>query len=483
MTTSSTRGSPAPRTILGGRYQLLFELASGGMGTVYVGRRLGPSGFQRLVAIKRMHASIAQDPEALAAFQDEARIASLVQHANVVAIHDVEQGGDEPMLVMDYIDGASLAVLLGSLRRSGKRLSRRVGLRILIEALRGLHAAHELTGLDGSPLELVHRDATPHNILLGVDGSVRLTDFGIARAASRTVHTDPGFAKGKYAYMPPEQAFADPLDRRADVFAMGVVAWETLTGRRLFENRTMHEIARGMATGQIPSPSETGAGTPPELDRVVMRALAPWRDDRYATAALFADALDAFARSDGGLVPSSAVADVLELACGAQIRARRERIREVLADGAAAAEESGAAVPAERAGPDEVTAEAGGARGAPAASPRIATPSSLSRDLPGDRRPAPVAPISRRAIGIAAASSAFALVVGLAIGSFATARPAAPPVALRIAPHALRAVAEAKIDAIQARPGGSAIHQRPASPSSRALGARPSSAAPRRAPP
>src|SRR5262245_53623364 len=221
MNTSVPRSaSPREGWIVGGRYELLFELASGGMGAVHVGRRLGAGGFQRLVAIKRMHPSIAQDPESVAAFHDEARIASLVQHANVVAIHDVHQLGDEHLLVMDYIDGVSLATLLGALRAAGKRLSHRGALRIVIDALRGLHAAHELCDRDGRPLELVHRDATPHNILVGTDGCVRLTDFGIARAVARTVHTEPGFAKGKYTYMAPEHAFAEPLDRRADVFTM-----------------------------------------------------------------------------------------------------------------------------------------------------------------------------------------------------------------------------------------------------------------------
>ena len=162
--------SSGPRGSSSRRYERLFELASGGMGTVYVGRRLAPGGFQRLVAIKAMHASFSEDPESVAAFRDEAHLASLVQHANVVAIHDVYEEGGEHLLVMDYVDGPSLATLLGALRGLGKRLTRRVGLRIVHDALRGLDAAHEVVGHDGRPLELVHRDATPHNILLGSDG-------------------------------------------------------------------------------------------------------------------------------------------------------------------------------------------------------------------------------------------------------------------------------------------------------------------------
>ncbi len=538
MTSESSQGSslrratgslPKTRAVLGGRYELLFELASGGMGTVYVGRRLGPSGFQRLVAIKRMHPSIVGDPDSVDAFMDEARIASLVQHANVVAIHDVQRDGEEHLLVMDYIDGASLAVLLGSLRRAGKRISRRVGLRIVCDALRGLHAAHELVGLDGRPLELVHRDATPHNILLGVDGSVRLTDFGIARVATRTVHTDPGFAKGKYAYMAPEQAFAEPLDRRADVFAMGVVAWETLTGRRLFENRTMHEVARGIALGEIRAPSAAGAGTPPELDAIVLRALAPWREHRYATAAAFADALYAFASGEGGLAPSSAVADVLDLACGPLIRERRDRVREVLqstcvrsvrppaqeasrhALAAPAPEETRISLvdrghPANDGGvlarPRIAGAEAlvehrpSGAPaldratptiqdpprslldGVPAATAaRIATPSSLSRDVPAPE--AEPRPIRRRlrVLAIVLATSSLALGLGLALGG--AERP--PPRAGRIAVHTTAAFQRAHLEVVRPVRIGAAPHAG-ALPSPARHAAPPTRAQPPRAP-
>jgi len=312
------------------RYEPLFEIASGGMGTVYVGLRLGVAGFARVVAIKRIRPNIAEDEEANAALNDEAAIASLVQHVNVVAIHDVHERDGEMLLVMDYVEGASLAEVLRKLRAAGKRLSRAVALRIIYDALCGLHAAHELKDHHGRSLELVHRDATPHNILIGTDGCVRLTDFGIARAVERSVQTDPGMAKGKYAYMAPEHAFAEPLDRRADIFAMGVVLWETLTGRRLFQNRTIREVARGTALGQIPAPSHRGADAPPALDAIALKAMAPWKDDRYATAKEFADDIDAFASSVGGLPPATAIADMLDLACGDEIRVRARRLGEVL---------------------------------------------------------------------------------------------------------------------------------------------------------
>lgn len=417
------------------RYETLFEVASGGMGTVYVGRRLGADGFQRLVAIKRMHASIAEDPECAAAFRDEARIASLVQHANVVAIHDVHEDVDGQFLVMEYIDGASLATLMNALRGRRKRLATRVALRIVIDALRGLHAAHELVDHDGRALELVHRDATPHNILIGVDGCVRLTDFGIARAAARTVHTEPGFAKGKYTYMAPEQAFADPVDRRADVFTMGVVLWEALTGQRLFAGRSVREVQKLVAIGDIPAPSKAGADARPELDQMVLRALAPWREDRYSTATEFADALHAYATSVGGLAPPSAVAEVLDIACGDVIRERRARVRRALAaprqdDGASRAPESSRVA-------------------------RIDTPSPASVDVHFDSEPPRSSAIRRAAWPLATAAFALALGVTATLGGVALATREAP-VARRVAYEviarfgAARAAAGARLEGCDA---------------------------------
>lgn len=408
------------------RYELLFELASGGMGTVYVGRRLGAGGFQRVVAIKRMKPAIVEDPLAVSAFHEEARIASLVQHANVVAIHDVHQQGDELFLVMDYVEGVSLAHLLRQLRKLGKRLARDVGLRIVYDALLGLHAAHELCDHEGRSLELVHRDATPHNVLLGTDGSVRLTDFGIARAVARAGHTDPGCAKGKFAYMAPEHAFAEPLDRRADIFAMGVVAWEVLTGRRLFENRTMREVARGAALGKIPRPSERGAACSPALDDLVLRALAPWRDDRYATAMDFANAIDELASAEGGLPPSSAIADVVELVCGDDVRARTQQLREALRDKAPALDSSSTVRRRSRGGSDAPPARA--PRDAhleariptPTAAPARDTTASESSapSSPNAATPRRRAPWGRFAI-IVVGASLWAMAIGVLVGRFA----------------------------------------------------------------
>jgi eukaryotic-like serine/threonine-protein kinase len=290
----------------------------------------------------------------------------------VVALREVIEAEGEYLLVLDYVEGISLATLLGVLSARGERLPLRVTARVVIDALRGLHAAHELLGEDGMPIGLVHRDATPHNILLGADGRVRLTDFGIARAAARAVRTDPGFAKGKFAYMAPEHAFAEPIDRRADVFSMGVVAWEALVCRRLWERRSIREIARGVALGDIAAPSSAGAACAPAVDRAVLRALAPWRDQRWPTAAAFADALYAAALEGGGVAGAAEVADAVDDACGAQLAERRARLAALTSTRPAAP-----ATPT-RAPDREAHTERPGALGRP----RVATPLSTSVDVP-----------------------------------------------------------------------------------------------------
>ena len=226
MATQNEERAGAGAVLVGGRYEVLTQLGSGGMAHVYVGRRHGAQGFQRVVAIKRMRAHLLQDTELTAQFADEARIASLIQHPNVVSIHDVHEENGELFLVMDYIDGASLSELMRELRRRRQRMDVDVALRIAVDTLRGLHAAHELRDYNGTFMNVVHRDATPANILLGRDGSVRITDFGIAKAVVREAETQAGFIKGKFSYMAPEQAADEKLDRRVDVFTVGIVLWE-----------------------------------------------------------------------------------------------------------------------------------------------------------------------------------------------------------------------------------------------------------------
>lgn len=331
---NSTFSGPPSQTIHGatrvGRYELLMELASGGMATVFIGRQRGAGGFERLVAIKRMHPHIGAIPELAASFMDEARIASLIHHPNVVSVHDVHETDGERLLVMDYIDGASLTALIKGARKMDRRLPVPVAIHIIAQALRGLHAAHEQKSLTGIPLDIVHRDATPQNILIGIDGSVRLTDFGIAKASERSAQTTAGNIKGKFRYMAPEQAMGRSLDRRVDIFALGAVLWEMLSGQRFLKGDTDIEIIHNLALGQFEDLHQVAPTISPDLSTLVMSAVASSPDSRWATAEQFADALEYWARSTGNIATATDVAALLQELCGSTIEARRKSLSEIL---------------------------------------------------------------------------------------------------------------------------------------------------------
>ena len=225
-----------PRESVIGRYAIHDEIAAGGMASVFLGRMRGERGFCRTVAIKRLHPQLARDPDFVSMFLDEARLAARIQHRNVVAPLDVVTVDDrELLLVMEYIHGEALSRLIGSCRRSGTRIPAAIAVGVVTGVLHGLHAAHEAKSETGRPLDIVHRDVSPQNIMVGVDGVARVLDFGIAKASLRADITQAGVAKGKLSYMSPEQIRCEPLDRRSDVFAAAVVLWEMLALMRLFQ--------------------------------------------------------------------------------------------------------------------------------------------------------------------------------------------------------------------------------------------------------
>jgi len=284
----------------GGRYEKIAEIASGGMATVYLGRALGAAGFERLVAIKEMHRHIASEDEFVEMFLDEARLAARIHHPNVVATLDVGSDQDGLFLVMEFVEGPSLQQMLKHLHRQrGEKLPIDIALRIFLDALEGLHAAHELTGEGGAPLHLVHRDVSPQNVLVSTDGIAKLTDFGVARAESRLFTTKAGNIKGKVPYMAPEQATAKPVDRRTDVFAAGSVLWEMLAGKRLIKADS--EVAMiFQVTEVVPdSPRVERPEIPMPIAAACLRALEKQAVHRYATAAEFAEALEQAARVSG----------------------------------------------------------------------------------------------------------------------------------------------------------------------------------------
>ncbi len=279
-------------TVLG-RYVVFEEIAAGGMATVHLGLLRGAAGFARMVAVKRLHRQYAKDPEFVAMLVDEARLAGRIHHPNVVMMLDVAAEDGELVLVMEYVHGEPLAKLLRTARRKGLRVDPRLAVTILTEALHGLHAAHEARDERGMELGIVHRDVSPQNILVGADGVTRVLDFGIAKAAGKSHVTREGDIKGKFAYMPPEQLHGEHLDRRADIYAAGVVLWEMLTGERLFLGSAEVPDLQRLLDADVDPPSTRVAFLDPKLDAVTMQALGREPDDRYPTARAMAQALEA----------------------------------------------------------------------------------------------------------------------------------------------------------------------------------------------
>ncbi len=269
-----------------GRYQIHREIASGGMATIYLGVLPGPFGFARTVAIKQLHRHLLGDAVVRAMFVDEARIASRISHPSVVPVLDVVHEDDDVFLVMDYVHGESLARALVQCAR----VPAPIASAIVIDGLRGLHAAHELRDPRGELLNLVHRDVSPHNLLVGADGTTRLVDFGIAKARDRIHSTQGSELRGKVPYMAPEQVLAQPVDRRADVWAAGVVLWEALTGHALFHAESAAAIIHQIVSEAPPPPSSMHPDLAP-FDALLRRVLCRSPDARIATAAELADAI------------------------------------------------------------------------------------------------------------------------------------------------------------------------------------------------
>ncbi|MBX3189367.1 MAG: serine/threonine protein kinase [Labilithrix sp.] len=314
------------------RFELIAELASGGMATVFLARLSGVAGFQRLVAIKRLHPHLAREPEFVEMFLDEARLAARIHHPNVVPIQEVGESNQGYYLVMDYVEGDTLARILARAAKAASKVPYGVTIRILLDTLAGLHAAHELKDDHGEPLHIVHRDVSPQNILVGVDGVARVVDFGVARAASRLSTTRSGQLKGKLAYMAPEQARgASTVDRRADIFSCGIVLWEALAIKRLFKGDGEADTLNRVLYDTIPPPTTVRPDIPRSLEAVCMKALSRDIDKRFATAQDFADELETAARALSCVGSVRDVATCLEQVIGADLSQQRDAVRAWLA--------------------------------------------------------------------------------------------------------------------------------------------------------
>jgi eukaryotic-like serine/threonine-protein kinase len=308
-----------------GRYVVFGEIASGGMASVHLGRLLGSVGFSRIVAIKQLHPHFAKDAEFVAMFVDEARLAARIKHPNVVPTLDVVSSDGELFLVMEYVVGESLFRLLRPTHGRGQALPPPVASAIVAGALHGLHAAHEARNERGERLDVVHRDVSPQNILVGVDGVPRVFDFGVAKAVGRIQTTHDGQTKGKLAYMSPEQARGLPVDRTTDVYAAAVVLWEALTGTRLFAADDPQSLISQVLTKSPPAPSAVLRSIPRAVDDVVLRGLARDRSRRFATALQMADALEK------AVDPVSArdLGRWVEAAAGERLKARADLVERI----------------------------------------------------------------------------------------------------------------------------------------------------------
>ncbi len=275
-----------------GRYAMYGEIARGGMATVHYGRLVGPVGFSRTVAIKRLHPQFAADEDFVGMFLDEARLAARVQHPNVVQTVDVVAGEGELLLVMEYVQGESLSRILSALRSSNERVPYRICGAIMNSVLMGLHAAHEAKNERGEPLGIVHRDMSPQNILVGADGVVRVFDFGVAKASGRIQDTREGLFKGKLAYASPEQLTGKNLDRRLDIYAASVILWEIVCGRRMFKFETEMQLFQMVQNGTIEPPSRYVSDLPAGLEPLILRGLATDVDLRFSSAREMAIALE-----------------------------------------------------------------------------------------------------------------------------------------------------------------------------------------------
>ncbi|MEZ4312681.1 MAG: serine/threonine-protein kinase [Polyangiaceae bacterium] len=273
-----------------GKYRLIASLGHGGMADVFLAVAQGPVGFNKLQVIKRLRPNLAEEPDFLAMFLDEARLAARLNHPNIVQTNEVGEVAGQFFIAMEYLDGQPLHRILHRGAKGGA-LTRQMSLKILADALGGLHAAHDLTDYDGTPIHVVHRDASPHNIFVTYEGQTKVVDFGIAKAATRSAETRTGVLKGKIGYMAPEQARCEQVDRRADVFSVGVILWEQLSGTRMWKGMSDVEILDQLMHGRIPDIAAVRPDLPPDLIHIARRALAPAAHDRFQSAAELRHAL------------------------------------------------------------------------------------------------------------------------------------------------------------------------------------------------
>lgn len=277
-----------------GRYQILKELATGGIADVFLARATGLEGFTRHVVLKSIRRELAAEPRFVSAFLDEARIAASLHHHNIVQVYDIGEQNGAYFFAMEYVHSEDVRTLLNRVRERNEMVPLDQAVSIMTATAAGLHYAHEAVSAQGVKLGVIHRDVAPSNILVGYDGSVKLVDFGLAKAGLRSTTTAAGTIRGKASYMSPEQCRGETIDRRADIFGLGIVMYELITAQRLFKGTTDFDTMQAVVEGEVPPPSSVRRDVPPVLDAIILRALAKNPNERYQTAEAFRAAVEGF---------------------------------------------------------------------------------------------------------------------------------------------------------------------------------------------
>ena len=314
-----------------GRYHVIAQLGRGGMGNVYLAAFCGPASFHKLLAVKELKPELSKDETCVAMFLEEARLAARLVHPNIVQLNEVSSDFGRHYMVMEYVDGRSVARLMGRFARDGG-FPPAGYLRVLADALQGLHYAHEFRGFTGEPFGIVHRDISPLNLMVTFDGQAKLLDFGIAKAHNSSLETKAGVLKGRIAYMAPEQAYGAPVDRRADIYSFGVMLWEGMAGRRLWPQLSEVEILSRVLRDEPPRLRDVVPDIPWELDAICARAMAKDGDDRYSTAAELLEDLESHLAHRADRMTMRQVGDLVSAKFADERRRMNQLIEQRLAD-------------------------------------------------------------------------------------------------------------------------------------------------------
>jgi serine/threonine protein kinase len=362
-----------------GRYAVLGKLAKGGMAEVWLARQSGPAGFHKLLVLKTIASPMNEDPQFVQMFLEEARLAALLNHPNVVQIFDLDSVGDEHFIAMEYLDGRNLGLVLKSMREARKPVPVALGARIAADACAGLDYAHSLRDPGGRPLNIIHRDVTAENMIVTYQGQVKLLDFGIAKAAESTRNTQPGTVRGKLAYLAPEQVLGRPLDRRVDIWALGVNLYSMVAGVPPFQADNELDFMRAIVDEAARAPSAHNPAVPPALDAIVLRALDKDPTRRFDTAGQFRTLLEEFLRDQPPAGPFQ-LAELMETLYPAAVDVARQKIRALVEADAAASADAGGGVLS----PVPTTRP-----GTPPSARSLRSPTPTPHPLPGAPVPAP----------------------------------------------------------------------------------------------